>query len=174
MNFCFNNNWIAKLNAIIGIIAPIQANINQNSIRDWQPWESDIERNHSENPALHSQAQGRCLRVARHVTSPQMAPPPGRDSDNLSSESSVVVFPAAWPGAFGAAKTTWLRSVSTLYRILTLHSRLSSSLRAKSRSFHADSETSLVPAVSLNRPDWELRTHFVWSLLEPEHGDTIQ
>ena len=81
----------------------------------------------------------------------QLAPPPGlgRDSDNLSSESSVVVFPAAWPGAPGAAKTTWLRSVSTLYRILT---PLCSSLQAKSRSFHADRETSLVPAVSLNRP----------------------
>ena len=32
INFCFNNNWIAKLSAIIGIIAPIQANINHNSM----------------------------------------------------------------------------------------------------------------------------------------------
>ena len=102
---------------------------------------------------IYFQLQARCLpipHVSRHVTSPLMAPPPGRDLDNLSSESSVVVFPAAWPGARGAAKTTWLRSVSTLYRISTLHS----SLRAKSsRSFHADRETSLVPAASLPRPD---------------------
>ena len=145
---------------------PIQANINHISICEWQPWES--ERETIPGTYLFPAPGPMSPHVSRHVTSPLMAPPPGRDSDNLSSESSVVVFPAAWPGARGAAKTTWLRSVSTLYRILTLHS----SLRAKSRSFHADVETSLVPAASLPRPDWELRAHFVWSLLEPEHRVT--
>ena len=108
----------------------------------------------------------------------QLAPPPGlgRDSDNLSSESSVVVFPAAWPGAPGAAKTTWLRSVSTLYRILTpLCSSLQSPGQVTQLScWQGDQSGAGCVSKQTRTRLCKLRTHFVWSLLEPEHGDTIQ
>ena len=105
----------------------------------------------------------------------QLAPPPGlgRDSDNLSSESSVVVFPAAWPGARRCQDN--LVAVC-LHFVPDLDSTvlISPGQVTQLSCWQGDQSGAGCVSKQTRTRVCKLRTHFVWSLLEPEHGDTIQ